>query len=181
MDAQIALALIASFTSLAVAVAGIPLNYLLGKRVRRERGLDMMSYYRDPLLQAAADLRSRLVAILAQDFLSRFLINGKESQKFYARTYTMFVFAEFLCWVEILRQGVSFLDLGDDARNRRLMKHLTIIRRVLFDPQRDPLFRILNGYQRALSELMIWQTDPSPSPRQAVHWLCGVLHSARDQ
>lgn len=115
MDSQIALALIASLASLAVAIGAIPLNYLIGKRLRREHDLDMMSHYRDPLLQATADLRSRLVTILAEDFLGRFFIKGKEEQKIYAVRHTLFVFAEFLCWIEVLRQGVSFLDLGDDA------------------------------------------------------------------
>jgi len=97
VDSQIALALIASLTSLAVAVGGIPLNYLIGKRLRRQHDLDMMSHYRDPLLQATADLRSRLVSILAEDFLGRFFIRGKEEQKVYAVRHTLFVFAEFLC------------------------------------------------------------------------------------
>jgi hypothetical protein len=83
VDSQIALAMIASLTSLAVAVAGIPFNYLISKRLRREQDLDMMSHYRDPPLQAAADLRSRLLTILADDFLGRFLVNGKEAQKIY--------------------------------------------------------------------------------------------------
>ena len=161
MDPQILVALIASLTSLAVAVGAFPLTYLLGKRARREQGLDVMAYYRDPLLQAAFDLRSRLRAILDGDFLSRYLVNGNETQKRYARTYTLFVLAEFLCWVEVLRQEVSFLDLGDDARNRQLMKHLTAIRRVLLEGQADPLLRVVNGYQRALGELMIRETDPS--------------------
>jgi hypothetical protein len=80
VDSQIALALIASLTSLAVAVGGVPLNYLIGKRQRREHDLDMMSHYRDPLLQATADLRSRLVSILAEDFLGRFFIRRKKNK-----------------------------------------------------------------------------------------------------
>jgi hypothetical protein len=35
------------------------------------------------------------------------------------------------------------------------MRHITIIRRVMFDNQMDPLFLIVTGYQRALGELMI--------------------------
>jgi NACHT N-terminal Helical domain 7 len=60
--------------------------------------------------------------------LGRFFVNGKETQKIYATRYTLFAFAEFLCWMDILRQGISFLDLGDDARNRKLMNHTTVIR-----------------------------------------------------
>jgi hypothetical protein len=161
VDSQIAVAMIASLTSLAVAVGGIPLSYLIAKRQQREHDLNLMTHYRDPLLQAAADLRSRLLTILVEDFLGRFLVNGREEQKIYAIRHTLFVFAEFLCWMEILRQGVSFLDLGDDARNRRLMRHITIIRRVMFDNQMDPLFWVVMGYQRALGELMIRPDDPS--------------------
>ena len=161
MDSQIALAVIASLTSLVVVVAGIPFNYIIAKRLRREQNLDMMSHYRDPLLQAAMGLRSRLLAILVDDFLGRFLVNGKETQKTYAVRYTLYAFAEFLCWLEILRQNISFLDLGDDAQNRRLMKHITVIRRVMFDNKMDPLFLIVDGYQRALGELMIRSDDPS--------------------
>jgi hypothetical protein len=161
VDSQIALAMIASLTSLAVAIGGIPLNYLIARRLRREQDLGMMSHYRDPLLQAAADLRSRLLTILAEDFLGRFFVHGKDTQKIYAVRHTLFVFAEFLCWMEILRQGISFLDLGDDARNRKLMKHITVIRRVMFDNQMDPLFYVVTGYQRALGEVMIRPEDPS--------------------
>jgi hypothetical protein len=161
VDSQIAVAMIASLTSLAVAVGAIPLSYLIAKRQRREQDLGLMTHYRDPLLQAAADLRSRLVTILVEDFLGRFLVNGKEAQKVYAVRHTLFVFAEFLCWMEILRQGVSFLDLGDDARNRKLMRYITIIRRVMYDNQMDPLFCVVMGYQRALGELMIRPDDPS--------------------
>jgi hypothetical protein len=39
-----------------------------------------MSHYRDPLLQATADLRSRLVSILAEDFLGRFFIRRKKNK-----------------------------------------------------------------------------------------------------
>lgn len=47
------------------------------------------------------------------------------------------------------------------TRNRKLMKHITVIRRVMFDNQMDPLFWIVTGYQRALGELMIRPDDPS--------------------
>jgi hypothetical protein len=73
--------MITSIASLTIAIAGIPLNYLIGRRVRREQTLDIMSRYRDPLLQATDDLRVRLITILAEDFLGRFLVNGNESQK----------------------------------------------------------------------------------------------------
>ncbi len=64
MNSQVAVATITSFASLTIAVAGIPLNYLIGRRMRHEQSLDIVSRYRDPLLQAADDLRGRLIFIL---------------------------------------------------------------------------------------------------------------------
>jgi hypothetical protein len=82
--------------------------------------------------------------------------------------------------MEILRQGVSFLDLGDDVQNRKLMMHITVIRRVMFDSQMDPLFVIVTGYQRALGELMIRPDDPSRvRDRQCIGYaeFCGRLET----
>ena len=96
MDAQIALALIASFTSLAVAVAGIPLNYLLGKRVRREQGLDMMSYYRDrcfrpqPISVAVLSLSWRRISCRG------FLLMGRNHKSF-THEPTLCLFSQNFC------------------------------------------------------------------------------------
>jgi hypothetical protein len=68
----------------------------------------------------------------------------------------MFTFAEYLAWVEVLRRGVHFLDLGDDKQNRKLVEHLTSIRRVLLDKKLDTRFWVFQGrHQRAIGELML--------------------------
>lgn len=43
----------------------------------------------------------------------------------------MFVVAEYLGWVEILRRGVQFLDLGDVRRNQLLVERLEAIGTIL--------------------------------------------------
>ena len=70
-----------------------------------------MSRYREPLLRAASDLQSRIYDIVGQKFLACHLQQGGPADQEYACRNTMFVFAEYLGWVEILRRGVQFLDL----------------------------------------------------------------------
>ena len=36
----------------------------------------------------------------------------------------MFAFAEYMCWVEILRRELRFLDVGDLDNNRKLLARL---------------------------------------------------------
>lgn len=162
MQAEIVVALITSGAGLTVAVAGVPLNYVLAQRARRAETQDLMARYRDPFLWSIHDLRSRIRTILDDDFLTRFLIKGDDQvlpsgnfMRAYARRHTMFVLAEYLGWVEIIRRTVGFLDLGDQRRNRRLLEHLSIIRRVLFAPDLDPVFHVPTGQQRGIGELMI--------------------------
>jgi hypothetical protein len=62
----------------------------------------------------------------------------------------MFVLAQYLGWVEIRRRDIGFLDLGDRHRNRKLVELLSVIRRVLFAVDLDPVFHVPAGHQRAV-------------------------------
>jgi hypothetical protein len=162
MSAGIVVALITSCAGLAVAVLSVPLNYAVSQRARREQTQDLMARYRDPLLWSVHDLRSRIRTILDDEFLTRFLLNGEdqilqdgEVMRAYARRHTMFVLAEYLGWVEIIRRSVGFLDLGDQRSSRALLEHLSIIRRVLFALDLSPVFHVPTGQQRGIGELMI--------------------------
>jgi hypothetical protein len=77
----------------------------------------------------------------------------------------VFVLAEYLGWVEILRRGVQFLDLGDVERNRRLVDRLEAISRVLLSDREYPnaIFRVFRGEQRAMGELMVDAATSSES------------------
>ncbi|MGW7081592.1 hypothetical protein ACWGH2_37170 [Streptomyces sp. NPDC054871] len=154
MESSISVAVVSGMTALLVAVLAVPLNYWLNSRTRRDRTRDVMAGYRDPLLWSVHDLRSRLVSIMEDGFLGRFM-ESDEARAAYALRHTMFVVAEYLGWVEILRRSVSFIDLGDRHRNQRLVEHLSLIRQVLFARDLDPPLRVLYGYQRAIGELMI--------------------------
>ena len=92
---------------------------------------EVMSRYREPLLRAAFDLQSRIYNIVGQRFLVRYLQRGDPANQEYACRNTMFVVAEYLGWVEILRRGVQFLDLGDVRRNQLLVERLEAIGTIL--------------------------------------------------
>jgi hypothetical protein len=121
--------------------------------------------YRDPLLDAAHTLQGRLFNIIAQSYLSRYLHSGNAEQERYARDYTVYAIADYLCWVEILRRELRFLDLGDIKRNRDLMELLTHIQ---YTFQRDDLpsaFEVFRGRQRAIAEVMMVPTNATDGPR----------------
>lgn len=81
---------------------------------------------------AAFDLQSRVYNILfgfevsrrpgSSGFLQAFLLDGTEQQANYVRSSTAFVFAQYLGWVEIFREDLQFLDLGDSKTNRQTLR-----------------------------------------------------------
>jgi hypothetical protein len=124
---------------------------------KEELVAELMARYREPLVRAAFDLQSRIYNIARQDFLAKYCTNGTAGEREYAVRNTVFVLAEYLGWVEILRREVQFLDLGDVERNRQLVECLERVSDILGTDQRitDPGFRLFRGQQRALGELMI--------------------------
>lgn len=124
-------------------------------RSKAETVAEVMALYRDPLLRASFDLQSRLFNIVQLDFLGKHYGDGREDTTDYARENTLYVIAEYLGWVEILRRGVRFLDLGDEANNQAWAEKLDAVRRAFLSDELDPVFRILNGEQRAIGEVMV--------------------------
>jgi hypothetical protein len=120
----------------------------------------LMSKYRNPLLQAAIDLQSRLFNIhqnrVLQNFDQRCL-----SEQDYLISNTLYVFAEYFGWVEILRREVQFLDLGDLELNRHLSELFVNITKAFGTSKlggngnSDPTFQLFNGEQRAIGEIMM--------------------------
>jgi hypothetical protein len=131
----------------------------------------VMSRYREPLVRAAFDLQSRIYNIVKQAFLVRYLRQGRPDEQEYACRNTVFVVAEYLGWVEILRRGVQFLDLGDVERNRSLVDRLEAISTVLLDDRQypDSTFQVFRGQQRAVGELMM---DPAPPSEGMAYRQC---------
>jgi hypothetical protein len=131
---------------------------------------ELMSRYREPLLRAAFDLQSRIYNIIKQGFLVRYGAEGRPHEREYARDNTVFLFAEYFGWVEILRRDVQFLDVGDVERNHLLVQRLEHISDAFATDRLigDPTFRVFRGKQRALGELMIDETRTVDGRRQCV-------------
>jgi hypothetical protein len=157
--AAIVIALVAGGVSLFSAVYTTRLSSRLEAehhaRTKAEQLDELMDRYRDPLLQASFDLQSRIYNIAEQRFLTAHYMNGTEATREYACENTLYVLAEYLGWVEILRREVRFLELGDEAANRGWTKRLGAVRRILQTDGLTPCFRLFNGQQRAIGEIMI--------------------------
>jgi hypothetical protein len=135
------------------------------RETQRERAERVLQQYRDPLLDAAHTLQARLFNIMAQGYLRVYLNHPDPDERRYARDYTLFAIAEYLCWVEILRRELRFHDLGDEQQSRELLQRLTNIQFVF---QRDKLprqFQVFRGRQRAIAELMMVPSNAPEGPR----------------
>lgn len=154
----------------AVSVAGATYSSVVAARMEEQRRArtkaelldDLMARYRDPLLRAAFDLQSRLYNIAEQGFLGRYHTDQDPEARDYAVTNTLYVIAEYLGWIEILRREVRFLDLGDQQRNRAAVDLIDDVRQAFLTDRYPAGLRLFNGQQRAIGELMSEQsTSPS--------------------
>jgi hypothetical protein len=125
----------------------------------------ILEQYRDPLLDAAQTLQSRLYNIVEQDYFGRYLRCGDADEERYARDYTLYAYAEYLCWAEIVRRELRFLDLGDLPRTRALLGHLAQVQLTIQTDRVSSPFRIFRGRQRAIAELTMVPTGAGTGPR----------------
>lgn len=77
--------------------------------VRFENVQDLMQTYKKPLLQSAFDLQSRLANQVKSNFLYQFANRGNARDRDYARLNMAYVIAEFLGWLEVIRQEIVFI------------------------------------------------------------------------
>jgi hypothetical protein len=127
---------------------------------KAEQSAQVLSRYREPLLLAANSLQSRLFNAVRDEYLPVYLHCGDPEQERYARDFTVYTLAEYLCWVEIIRRELRFLDLGAVEENREFTKRLLAVTNTLSGQAFDlPHFRLFRGQQRALGELMMHPAD----------------------
>jgi hypothetical protein len=126
------------------------------EELTRKRQLDdVMGRYRQPLLQAAVDLQSRLYNIVQKRFLHKYYVAPDSDPAGYATTSTLYVIAEYLGWVEIVRREVQYLDLGDLEANRNMTDLLEKIGQTFLSDEVDGAFRLFRAEQRAIGEIML--------------------------
>ncbi|KAK1235622.1 hypothetical protein PQX77_001141 [Marasmius sp. AFHP31] len=148
-----ALALLGTLTQ--AAVSGW-LNLHSEERKRRDRVLDILAKYRDPLCRAAEDLSYKLINIVDDNFAVFASETAPERRRSYAFLHTSYVFGQFFAWVHILRHDTQFLmPPSIDTTSREMNSILTNIRMTLLTDQIASPFSLWSGEQLAISEIMI--------------------------
>jgi hypothetical protein len=164
-----ALALLSAITAGVMATRSTRQAYDLERQRRKETEAEaaerILHQYRDPLLDAAHTLQARLYNIVRQDYLGRYLHCGDPDEERYARNYTLFAVAEYLCWVEILRRELRFLDLGKVDDNRKLLALLTQVQYTFQTERIRAPFQLFRGKQRAIAEVTMIATNAIEGPR----------------
>ncbi|MFE6338175.1 hypothetical protein ACFVOK_33955 [Streptomyces sp. NPDC057798] len=163
-----------TWISAAVALASAATTVLLGywqqRRIAAVERHNYMDRYGASLAWAAFDLQSRLFNILGGKYLPRFLVQGTPEEAELVRRSTVFVIAEYLGWVEILRRDVQFLDLGSSGSNRRVMTQLSEIAETFNrSPDRHDELRLFRIQQRAIGSVMI-HPDGEPGRRRCLDY-----------
>lgn len=180
MSTQVVVAVVSAVVALVGAVVAGIMTTWSAQRTRRyeslleaqqralskaEQAEAVLSRYREPLLAAAHNLSSRLYNIVELSYLAVYLHCGEPDQERYARDYSVYVLAEYLCWAEIIRRDMRFLDLGSVEGNRELVRKLNAIHSAIAHESAPRAFRLFRGEQRAIGELMMIPTDDPGSAR----------------
>lgn len=168
-------AIITSIIALVGTFIGVAWTSRTARRLRdieAEREAERVtSRFRDPLLHAAYDLQSRLYNCVQKSFLQSYYAPGDKHMKEYALENTVFLFAQFFGWTELIRRDVRFLALKDVDETRKLREHQDSLYSLFQTDKHESLktdydrsaFRVLAGNQRAIGELMI--DDDVEAPR----------------
>ncbi len=134
-------------------------------QTKAEQAEAVLSRYREPLLGAAHSLQARLYNIVQQNFLVAYLGPDDAVDQRYARDYTVYVLAEYLCWAEIIRRDLRFLDLSSVAANHHFVELLETSQRALSREAFARPWRLFRGEQRAIGELMMVRTEDTDAAR----------------
>jgi len=156
MNSAFVLALIAlagSILSAALTVFGVP---ALQARSDARKALDN---YREPLLSAAYELQSRIYNILRLKFVEKFIAEDGGSKRDAGINSTLYVFAQFFGWREIIRREVQYLRFPRYGQTRKAAGLLRAIDETFLDSSYGPQLMIWRVEQRGLGELMIATTN----------------------
>ncbi|MGH3982669.1 MAG: hypothetical protein ACRDST_08300 [Pseudonocardiaceae bacterium] len=160
-----------------ISTIGAIASVLISRRAARVERLsaaeEVATRFREPLLDAVFNLETRIYNIVELDFFGRFLgADNTDSEKEYAVLNTLHVFAQYFCWVEILRRDSQFIDPRKERINRAMAAGIEAVRHVFADSLdiQEKCFRLFRGEQRALGEVMLVSADMSNS--DAPRWEC---------
>lgn len=155
MKVELVVALIAGVVALLSAGGTIWSARQIERLKSVEQKRREISRYSEPLARAAYDLQSRIFNILNKGLIETYLIHGDERERIYVKENTTFLFAQYLCWVELVRREIQFIDLEERKKTRKLLRLQDNISSVWGSDQHPALLRIFAGEQRAIGEALI--------------------------
>lgn len=163
MDASSVVALVAAVVSALAALVSAWIASHTAASARLAAADEVASRFREPMLQAAFNLQTRMYNIVNLRFLQ---VYGKDDnspqEREYAVENTLYLFGQYFCWVEILRRESQFLDPRRRERNRVIAQRLEQVRDALSSSaEPETAMRIFRGEQRAIGEVML---DSSGAP-----------------
>lgn len=119
--------------------------------------------YAEPLAMAAHDLQARLHAIAESNLLQRAfsraqsIVNDETRlwERAYAVDYTCYLLAQFLAWLEIVRQEEPQLALSGEEEKKRFRRCVDEAEYAMRKGGDSDLLWIYQGVMRAIGELMV--------------------------
>src|SRR5215813_1015021 len=156
MDTAVVIALIAlagSLVSTIVTVFGAPA--LQASRDAKK----VLNNYRDPLIAASFDLQARLYNILRLRFIEKYITAGEISKRDSALESTLYVFAQFFGWREVIRREVQYLRFSRNQQTREVGQLLRDIEETFLSDGYGPQFMIWRVEQRGIGERMVESMD----------------------
>jgi hypothetical protein len=177
MDSEVTAALIGGGITIAAALLT---GYLApGLKARRDRKLeatDSEARYREALLGAAYDCQSRFWNIAKGKFLAAYYRGRDPSDpdRAYAETNTLWLLAQYFCWIEILRRDTGYYALGSQKRGRGLLRLLDASRHAFASDDHQGPFQVFWGVQRAIGELTIVERGGESSRRSDCVGYCRI-------
>jgi hypothetical protein len=156
MEVGVLIALIASATSLVGTGASLWWQRRTAREAkeeeRRSAAQAVLERYRGPLLNAASDLGSRIDNIRHKDFLA-YTADAKRARR--AKLTTLFRFADYLGWREVLRREAQLLRFEDEEETALVSELLNDVGWALATDAIDGTRAMLwTEEQRGIGELM---------------------------
>jgi hypothetical protein len=147
------IALAGSIFSTAITVFGPPALQA------RHDAKKILESYREPLLTASYELQARLYNILQLKFIEKYINDDAVGKRDSAIESTLYVFAGFFGWMEIIRREVHYLRLSSDEQTREIGQLLQDIGETFLSDGYGRQFMIWRVEQRGLGERMIVSAD----------------------
>jgi hypothetical protein len=146
------IALVASVSAAALTAFGAPA--MQARRDAREK----LEKYRGPLLDSSYELQARLHNILSSDFVKNFMDSDGPSRREAAINTTLYVFAQFFGWREIIRRDIQYLHFPENSKTSQILVLLREVEYTFLSEAYGPQFMIWRVEQRGIGEEMIEST-----------------------